>query len=98
MSNIHISGDYSQKTEIFGKVISHHTGNFNFTKPLGDASWSQHVTVATINESVTDGIVTVTISAFGQSVPLFKTGTQGHNNFKIELDSGNFVKGTVTVS
>jgi hypothetical protein len=98
MSNIHIKGDFSQKTEIFGKVLSHHTGNFDFTKTLGDSSWSQHLNVGTITESVTNGIVTVTLSAFGHSVQLFKTGTQGHNNFKIELDSGNFVQGTATVS
>lgn len=96
-STIEIKGSYSQKTEIFGITISHHTGNFDVTKPLGGASWSQGFGPATITESIEGSVITVAISAFGASQTLFKTNIEGHNDFKIELDSGNFVKGTVTI-
>ena len=99
-TKIEISGDYSQKTEVGPIVLSHHKGTFDITKDVANLSWSEPLGGgATLSESVKDGKVSVTVSFLGQSVVLFHDGAlTGHNNFKIELDSGNFVKGQIKIS
>jgi hypothetical protein len=96
-TEVHITGTYKEKIEIFGIVVAHHKGNFDVTKPIGDVTWSQHFGPVTITEAVSGGEATISLSAFGQSTAIFKKGVTGTNKFKIEIDRGNEVDGQITV-
>jgi hypothetical protein len=97
-TSIRITGTYSQKTEIFGRVISHHTGTFDVTKEVGDSSWSEPLgPFAKLTESIRNGQVVLSVTAFGQAETLFTASLHGEKKFKIELDRGNFVEGKAAV-
>jgi hypothetical protein len=99
-TTINIKGTYSEKIEIFGIVISHHTGSFDFSKPLQNESWSQTYGPVTITAaySAADDDITVTASAFSLSVTLFKQKVVVNQSFHLEVDRGNEVDGTVSIS
>jgi hypothetical protein len=97
-TSVRITGSYSQKTEIFGRVISHHAGTFDVTKEVGESSWSEPLgPFAKVTESIKDGKVVLTVTAFGHAENLFSVSLHGEKKFKIELDRGNFVQGTASV-
>lgn len=96
-TTVEIKGTYHQKTEIFGWVISQHSGNFDIKKQVGDTHWTQTFGPVTLTEAVTGGVVSITASAFGFNEVLFHANAVVKQSFKIELDHGNYVTGTVAV-
>jgi hypothetical protein len=95
---IHVTGHYEEKIEIFGIVVGHHKGTIDFKKDVGGATWSQHFGPVTITEAVAGTEATVSVSAFGQHEVIYKTGLTGSKHFKLELDRKNLVEGDAAIT
>ena len=96
-AKIEIKGDWKQKFEV-GPIKWHNHGTFHINRDVTGLSWSQTQGLITLTEAIDGDVATVTVSAFGHSFPVLSANVVGHNKFKLELDSGNLVEGTVTIT
>lgn len=97
-----IDGDYSQKLEIGHWTVEHHTGHTHGSGKISAQGLTQRLGPVTLTETVSNGIVSLSVSLATPIVPLplghFDLTKAGTHPINAKLDGGNWFKGTLTVA